>query len=197
MSDVFLSYVRTDRPTAAQLARALEAQGWTVWWDHLIAVGEAFEATITSELKTAKCVVVLWSTGSVASDWVRDEAGEAKRRGVLVPCIIDEVQPPLGFRQYQTADLVKWTGDVEAEAFDILRRAIARHSPTRTNTKFHSSKGRRRASRLSPRTGARLSLGCFPVRDAAVSVSVHTKSSPGTLTGGRVRFPSRAPSCCL
>ena len=40
MSDIFISYAREDRPRAAAIARALEAQGWSVWWDWIILAGK-------------------------------------------------------------------------------------------------------------------------------------------------------------
>jgi hypothetical protein len=34
MAGIFISYATVDRPTARRLADALEACGWSVWWDH-------------------------------------------------------------------------------------------------------------------------------------------------------------------
>ena len=39
MSDIFLSYASDDRSRARSLAEALEAQGWSVWWDRIIPAG--------------------------------------------------------------------------------------------------------------------------------------------------------------
>jgi hypothetical protein len=36
-------------------------------------------------IAAARCVIVLWSQAFVVSDWVRSEASEGKRRGILVP----------------------------------------------------------------------------------------------------------------
>jgi hypothetical protein len=36
MTDVFISYAREDRETAAKLAKVLEDQGYSVWWDPVI-----------------------------------------------------------------------------------------------------------------------------------------------------------------
>lgn len=33
MADIFISYARHDEPRARQLAEALTARGWEVWWD--------------------------------------------------------------------------------------------------------------------------------------------------------------------
>ncbi len=46
MSDIFISYARPDRPMAELIARALEAQGWSVWWDRVIPAGKTFDEVI-------------------------------------------------------------------------------------------------------------------------------------------------------
>jgi hypothetical protein len=110
MTDVFLSYASEDRERARKLASALEARGWSVWWDRKIIAGQAFDQVIEHELETAKCVVVLWSKDSISSEWVKNEAAVAAERGVLVPALIDNIKLPLEFRRKQTADLVGWDG---------------------------------------------------------------------------------------
>src|SRR5262249_23922337 len=53
---------------------------------------------------------VLWSTHSVESDWVKEEAEEARAVGKLIPVLIEPVKPPVGFRSIQAADLINWDG---------------------------------------------------------------------------------------
>jgi hypothetical protein len=67
---------------------------------------KSYDRMIGEALDSAKCIVVLWSNHSVTSDWVKDEAQEGNRRGVLIPASIEDVRLPLGFRQLQTANLV-------------------------------------------------------------------------------------------
>jgi hypothetical protein len=50
-------------------------------------------------------VVVAWSRDSIDSAWVSEEADEGKKRGILVPCLLDAVESPIGFRSIQAADL--------------------------------------------------------------------------------------------
>ena len=47
----------------------------------------------------------------MTSEWVGEEAEEARERGLLIPALIEAVEPPLGFRRIQAADLVGWEGD--------------------------------------------------------------------------------------
>src|SRR5262245_45440410 len=108
MADIFISYAREDRERVLPLADALSAHGWSVWWDREIQAGKAFDEVIASALADARCVVVVWSRQSVASNWVRDEAEEGRRRGILIPVLFDETHPPLGFGRIQFVDLSDW-----------------------------------------------------------------------------------------
>ena len=42
MSDVFISYANQDRDRIGPLVRALEARGWTVFWDLNLMPGETW-----------------------------------------------------------------------------------------------------------------------------------------------------------
>lgn len=134
MSEIFLSYATPDRATAETIAKALKAQGWAVWWDRKISPGRKYEDVIHAALSEAKCVVVLWSEHSVASDWVKEEAEEGKKRGILVPVVIGEAPVPLGFRRVEAAHLVGWQGSLDDPEFQEFRRSVARLVQTGT---FH------------------------------------------------------------
>ena len=121
---VFLSYARADQEQAAQLAKALEANGFDVWWDALIEGGAAFARTIETALDDADAVVVAWSRASVASDWVLDEASRGRDERKLVPVSLDGTEPPLGFRQYQSVDISRWQGAADSRELAVLARAI-------------------------------------------------------------------------
>jgi hypothetical protein len=85
MSDIFISYATADRAVAQEIAKALHAFGWSVWWDRDIPLGKRFDQAINQALDDARCVLVLWSKAALNSDWVKDEATEALRRGVMLP----------------------------------------------------------------------------------------------------------------
>lgn len=134
MSTVFLSYCRSDQADAARLAAALTAAGLDVWWDHLIEGGAAFAKRIESALEGADAVVVLWSARSIESDWVLHEAARGRDLRKLVPASLDGTPSPLGFRQYQTVDLVRWReGGDEAPLQALVRAAAAMGTGAKTD----------------------------------------------------------------
>jgi len=151
MTDVLISYAREDRERARKLAGALEARGWSVWWDRKIVVGQAFDQAIEHELETAKCVVVLWSEHSIVSEWVKNEAAAAAERGVLVPALIDDIKPPLEFRRKQTADLVDWDGNPSHEGFQSLCDGVATKANITGVTQGQPSTSPQRGFRLHRR----------------------------------------------
>lgn len=106
--DVFVSYATEDRSRVKPLIQALETAGFSVWWDRQIDAGKSFDRTIEEALSVASCILVVWSARSVESNWVREEADEGLRRGILVPVQIDPCQIPLGFRRIQAAQLMSW-----------------------------------------------------------------------------------------
>jgi adenylate cyclase len=135
MADVFVSYARSDKERVAPLVAAIEAQGWSVWWDPAIDAGQQFDDQIEAELKAAKAVLVVWTPTSAASRWVRGEAREAADRGTLVPVRFDGAILPMDVRAIHTTDLDGWGEDTASAQFQSLLRAltamIARHGAAR------------------------------------------------------------------
>ncbi|UNK57247.1 TIR domain-containing protein [Pseudoxanthomonas daejeonensis] len=124
MADIFVSYSRQDRARVAPLVAALEAQGWSVWWDPEINPGEEFDSLISRELEGARSLIVVWTPQSVDSRWVRGEARDAADRGVLVPVRFEHAKLPIDFRALHATDLDDWDGDRGHAAFVSLCKAL-------------------------------------------------------------------------
>ncbi|HRO28175.1 MAG TPA: TIR domain-containing protein, partial [Luteimonas sp.] len=124
MADVFISYARSDKARVRPLVEAVEALGWSVWWDPEITPGQEFDDQIEAELHAAKAVVVVWTPVSVISRWVRGEAREAAELGVLVPVRFEEARLPMDVRAIHTIDLDNWGGNPQSAPFQDLQRAL-------------------------------------------------------------------------
>jgi adenylate cyclase len=125
MADVFVSYARSDKPRVAPLVAAIEAKGWSVWWDPEITPGQEFDDQIDAEIDAAKAVLVVWTPVSVASRWVRGEAREAAERGILVPVRFEQARLPMDVRAIHTTDLDEWNEDPASAPAQEFLRALA------------------------------------------------------------------------
>lgn len=127
MSTVFLSYKREDETRVGKLVQALQKAGYEIWWDRGLSSAENWRTQIQTALQAAQCVIVVWTHASVgpAGDFVRDEASQAKRRGVLVPVKLDDVDAPLGFGEIQVIDLTHWRGNPRDPFFQDLCTAVS------------------------------------------------------------------------
>lgn len=150
-SEVFVSYKSEDRGRLHPLVSALEAEGFSVWWDAQIGGGANWQKDIEQHLDGARCVIVAWTKRSVGDEghFVRDEARRAQRRGVYLPVCLDAVEPPLGFGEIQAIRLVRWKGDRADPRFQSLVDAVrayqsGQHSvrPRISGEHLHSPDGR-------------------------------------------------------
>jgi len=125
MADVFVSYARSDKARVAPLVAAIEAKGWSVWWDPEITPGQQFDDQIEAQIGAAKAVLVIWTPTCVASRWVRGEAREAAERGILVPVRFEHARLPMDVRAIHTTDIDGWGEDVESPQAQEVMRALA------------------------------------------------------------------------
>jgi len=122
MTEIFISYARSTEEQAQVIAEALRGHGFGVWRDDQLPAHGAYAEVIEERLKSAKAVLVIWSSEAVKSQWVRAEADMARASGRLVQLSIDGATPPLPFNQIQCVELTGWNGDPDAVGW---RKAVA------------------------------------------------------------------------
>lgn len=127
MTDIFLSYNREDQAKAKIIAKALADQGFDVWWDTVLRAGQTYDEVTEKQLHAAKAVVVLWSSRSVKSKWVRAEATLGDRKSALIPVMIEPCDRPIMFELIQTADLTGWSGDASDPQWQAFVADVREH----------------------------------------------------------------------
>lgn len=132
MADIFLSYSSEDFERVKALAASLETSGLTVWWDRNLPGGVRYSEVIEDEIAAAKKVLVVWTTNSVKSQWVADEADIGRNQNKLIPVMLDDVTQPLGFRQIQSIDFSHWSGQSTDTPFTQLLASIRDLAPPGT-----------------------------------------------------------------
>jgi hypothetical protein len=134
--EIFISYSRKDRALVRKLKSALnERGGWQIFLDEqAIETGARWDSTLESMLERVLCVLVIWTSHSYGSEWVRNEASEAMRTGKYFPVLLGDIeQPPVEYRKRQAFKLGLWKGDPETgefeELFTRLDRFIEKRRP--------------------------------------------------------------------
>jgi len=118
--DIFICYAHDDLKKVKLIAQDLEKEGFSVFWDRKTPIGKTWHEHIESALDIAKCIVVVWSSNSVKSNWVHNEASEGLQRKILIPILIETTPIPLAFRSIQAASLVNWPDEAQDEYNDFV-----------------------------------------------------------------------------
>ncbi len=132
MSQIFISYAHEDAKVVEDLARSLQLQGWSVWWDKDIAGRSHFPAELEQQLNQASVVVVVWSSGAIKSRWVMEEANYALESSKIVPVLIDDSSPPFGFQLVDTISLRRWVAERRHSHLDQLFNRVLDYAPEDT-----------------------------------------------------------------
>lgn len=125
MADVFISYARSTVECAEALARILEANGHSVWYDARLPAHRAYADVIQEELDSAKAVLIIWSREAVHSQWVRSEADRARMNGTLIQLRIDNCVLPMPFDQIECPVVQSWNGDGDLPALSPVLTSLS------------------------------------------------------------------------
>jgi putative chitinase len=129
MTDVFVSYARSDRARVEPLAHALKALGLQVFFDiEAIDGGDVFPDVIDKEVKSASVVLGCWTPQALTRTWVKTECLIAHERNVLVPIEIDSLtllDVPVAFGSLNRIKLTDWQGERQHDGWLTLVRTLA------------------------------------------------------------------------
>lgn len=120
--DVFISYKRDEREQVVAIAQRLEALALKVWFDARLESGTTFDAEINRNVSAARAVLVCWSPGAAASDWVRAEAEIGRQRKVLAAATLRACNLPAPFNLIHSNDLSTGADAANPEWLKTLER---------------------------------------------------------------------------
>lgn len=124
MADVFVSYSRANRERITGVSDAIEASGYSVWWDRRLTPSDDYAMLIEREISAAPAVVVAWSETARQSLWVRAEANEALDAGKLVQISLDGAKLPLPFTMLHFLDFTRWGGERAGEPWSEFHARV-------------------------------------------------------------------------
>lgn len=127
-TDVFISYKREDRSLAEQVAAALRANRYSVYYDIALEHGQEFADALDERIRAAKIVIVLWTDKSVQSKWVRREARFAAKHGKYHPVHVGDIDLPMDLHGYHAVALSE-----RFELEPIVASVLGRLTPSAAN----------------------------------------------------------------
>jgi hypothetical protein len=125
---VFISHSSQDKPFVTELAWILHNFKFDVWYDDWeIAVGDSIVDKVFEGLKASDTLIVVLSSASVASRWVREELNSTVMRKIsendvrILPVLIETCDIPMPLRHIRYAD---FRNDYE-ESFSALLDSLS------------------------------------------------------------------------
>lgn len=133
----FLSYSRTNKEFALELAKELKAEGFAVWLDQLdIPPGSRWDVEVEKALVESEIFMIIITPASISSDNVLDEIGYAIDSGKrFVPVLLEKCNVPLRLRRFQYVDFTNKNFEEGVQsAKELLRTLIAQPTEPRKNS---------------------------------------------------------------
>ena len=128
MTQVFVSYSRTDKEFVQRLAMDLQQAGLDVWWDLSDIKGsDVWERKIEEGLRTSQYFIVVLSPASLESRWVRREYLSADNKELkIIPLRLKAYdEAPLTLRDIQPIDAVERDyADVLSDVLGALKTQV-------------------------------------------------------------------------
>lgn len=134
MTQIFISYARTNEDNAKKIIQALQQRGYDIWYDGFIHGGKHWTKELEQQLRGSSLVLLILTQQSIQSDWVRNEILVAQDEDIpIIPLRFDNFEPlPMWINSYQYIDFV----NLDANAAMIrLVQAIGEYIPNSTVSK--------------------------------------------------------------
>ena len=113
--DAFISYSSHDSNVATRLEEDLRQEGFEVWLDKReVLVGHNIVDRVSLGLSDSRFVILLLSSSSVQSEWVKSEWTAAyvteieSKNVVILPALVELCSIPTVLRGKKYADLTNW-----------------------------------------------------------------------------------------
>jgi serine/threonine protein kinase len=120
-----ISYCHKDRPFVVKLADALKARDCAIWFDEGIQPGEDYSGRIQQKIEDAAAVLVVWSSNSCDSKWVKAEGLKAFDLGKkVIPVLKEPCSLHVPFNADQFTNLSDWTFDAFAPPISKIVSAL-------------------------------------------------------------------------
>ena len=122
----FISYSKTNRGFALELAKELRASGFSIWLDQLdIPKGSRWDDEVEKALTECKVFLVILTEKSIASQNVKDEIGYAidSNKNIL-PILMEKVNVPFRLRRFQYVDFTDKSNNEGIDAAKQLLREL-------------------------------------------------------------------------
>jgi hypothetical protein len=136
MADIFISYSKKDAQLTKDLARDLEAAGYTTWWDTSLLPGDKFPKEIERQIDSAWAAIVIWTENAVTSEWVQSEATQANSQDKLITvrnATVDVSKIPHPFKNRHTSLVTDRAKIFEALGRKQIAPSRARSYSTQAN----------------------------------------------------------------
>jgi len=124
---IFISHSSQDKRFVEQLAWNLRLFGFEVWYDEWeLAVGDSIVDKVFEGLEASDTLIIVLSTVSVTSRWVREELSTAVMRRIsendirILPVLIETCEIPTPLRHIRYADFRKNLEEALAQLLDSL-----------------------------------------------------------------------------
>jgi hypothetical protein len=123
---IFISYSRTNRGFALELAKELKASGFRIWFDQLdIPTGARWDDEIEKALVECEIFMVILTPQSISSNNVKDEVGyaiDSNKR--ILPILLENANVPFRLRRFQYVDFTNKSNNEGIDAAKQLLRKL-------------------------------------------------------------------------